>query len=140
MYYLLSIIAGILTSSMITVNGTLTDFYGSYTASVIIHFVGLVVLAIYLIIKRESFLPKERLPLYYFLGGAIGVGTTIFNNMAFGKISVSAILALTLLGQSITSIVIDHFGLFGMPVERFNRKKIFGLVFVLIGIVIIIGA
>ena len=140
MYYLLSIIAGILTSSMITVNGNLTNFYGSYTASVIIHFIGLIGLTLYLIIKKQAFIPKERLPFYYFLGGAIGVGTTVFNNMAFGTLSVSAILALTLLGQSITSIIIDHFGLLGMPVERFNKKKLFGLSFVLIGIFIIINA
>ena len=140
MYYLHSIIAGILTSSMITVNGNLTNFYGSYTASVIIHFIGLIGLTLYLIIKKQAFIPKERLPFYYFLGGAIGVGTTVFNNMAFGTLSVSAILALTLLGQSITSIIIDHFGLLGMPVERFNKKKLFGLSFVLIGIFIIINA
>lgn len=140
MYYLLSIICGSLIASMISVNGGLTDLYGTYTATVIIHFVGLIFIALYLKIKGESFLPKERLPLHYFLGGAIGVGTTVFNNISVGSLSISAILALSLLGQSITSIVIDHFGLMGMPVERFNKKKIFGLLFVLMGIVIIISS
>lgn len=138
MYYFLSILAGLLTALMITFNGELTNVYGTYTASVIIHFVGLVFISIYMLYKKADFLPKKRLPLAYFLGGAIGVATTVFNNIAFGVLSVSAILALTLLGQSISSIVIDHFGLFGMQQERFNKKKLIGLSFVLIGIIIII--
>lgn len=140
MYYLLSIICGSLIASMISINGSLTNFYGTYIATIIIHFVGLMFITIYLKIKGESFLPKERLPLYYFLGGVIGVGTTVFNNIAIGTLSISAILALSLFGQSVTSIVIDHFGLMGMPVERFNKKKIIGLIFVLIGIIIIISS
>lgn len=138
MYYLLAVICGSLVASMISINGGLTDFYGTYMATVIIHFVGLIFITIYLKIKGESFLPKERLPLYYFLGGAIGVGTTVFNNIAIGSLSISAILALSLFGQSITSIVIDHFGLLGMPTERFNKKKLIGLGFVLIGIIVMI--
>lgn len=140
MYYLLSVICGALVASMISINGGLTNFYGTYIATVIIHFVGLIFITIYLKLKGEAFLPKERLPFYYFLGGAIGVGTTVFNNIAIGSISISAILALSLLGQSITSIVIDHFGLFGMSAQRFNKKKLIGLTFVLIGIIFIISS
>lgn len=138
MYYFLSIIAGLLTATMIAFNGGLTDFYGTYTASVIIHFIGLIFIAGYMIYKKEKFLPKKRLPWTYFLGGAIGVGTTVFNNIAFSAIGASAILALSLLGQSLTAIVIDHFGLFGMPQNRFEKKKLIGLSFVLLGILFIL--
>lgn len=140
MYYLLAILCGSLTASMLSVNGSLTTLYGTYTATVIIHLVGLIFITLYLKLKGEPFLPKERLPLYYFLGGAIGVGTTVFNNIAVGALNLSAILALSLLGQSITSIVIDHFGLMGMPIVRFDKKKIIGLLFVLVGIFIIISS
>lgn len=138
MYYLLSIIAGLLTATMIALNGGLTDFYGTYSATVIIHLIGLIAVVCYMLYKKEKFLPKKKLPWFYFLGGAIGVATTVFNNMAFGVIGASAILALTLLGQSVTALIIDHFGLFGMPVNRFDVKKLFGLFFVLVGIVFII--
>lgn len=72
------------------------------------------------------------------MGGMIGVFTIVFNNMAFGKISVSAILALGLLGQSITSIFADHFGIFKMPKIKFNKRKIIGVAFLIAGIFVMI--
>lgn len=140
MYYLLSVIAGLLTTTMIAFNGGLTDFYGTYSATVIIHFIGLIFVICYMIYKKEKFLPKTKLPWFYFLGGAIGVATTVFNNMAFSVLGASALLALTLLGQSVTAIIIDHFGLFGMPQNRFDKKKLIGLFFVLVGIIFIISS
>ncbi|MFA9465368.1 MAG: DMT family transporter [Velocimicrobium sp.] len=137
MYYLLTIIGGILTTSMIAINGELTSWYGVYLATVMIHLIGLIPLSVMVKIKHVRLkLPKE-LPIYYFLGGVIGVGTTICNNIAYGAIGVSAIMALGLLGQSITSILIDEFGLFGMMRRRFNKKKIVGFIFVCMGIVLL---
>ena len=136
MYYLLSIIAGILTSSMITVNGNLTNFYGSYTASVIIHFIGLVAVIAVLLIRKAKFKNLRQLPLWMYSAGLIGIITVLFNNLTFTALGVSLTVALGLLGQSITSIIIDHFGLFGLPVSRFNTKKIVGFMIILFGIII----
>lgn len=140
MYYLLSILSGVLIAIMVTLNGSLTTWHGVYLASVIIHFVGLVFVVLFMKFRKEKiFGSHKRLPFYLYLGGAVGVITTVTNNMAFGKISVSAILALALLGQSISAIVIDHFGLFHMKVQKFNPKKLFGYAFVLVGIFFLMG-
>ncbi len=40
--------------------------------------------------------------------------TTAFSNYAYGKISITGIIALGLLGQAMASLVIDWLGLFGM--------------------------
>ena len=92
----------------------------------------LLITAIVLIRKDKVF--AVRYPVYLYLGGAIGVLTTIFNNLAFGRISVSAILALGLLGQSITGLVIDQYGLFGMPKHPFTKNKLIGLFIIIAGI------
>jgi len=133
MYYFISLLMGILISIMIAFNGGLTQQYGVYTATVIIHIVGLILIAAVVLIKREHFFPK-RFAWFLYLGGAIGVLTTVFNNLSFGRISVSAILALGLLGQSIAGLVIDQYGLFNMPKHLFTKQKIIGLVLILIGI------
>ena len=139
MYYGLSTFTGFLIAVMIVINGGLTNLYGVYTATVIIHVAGLVFLCIWMLIKREGkSVMDTRLPFFYYIGGAIGVATTVFNNVSFGHISVSAILALGLLGQSIASIVIDHFGLLRMPKASFNRKKLLGIAFIVLGIVLMI--
>lgn len=138
MYYALSMFIGFCIAAMVAANGGLTNSYGVYLASVLIHAVGLVAVIIVQLLRREPLRPRQRLPFFYFLGGAVGVATTVFNNLAFGKISISAIVALGLLGQSIASVVIDHFGLFGMPKRNFNKKKLIGLVFLAAGITVMI--
>jgi len=138
MYYLLAIVCGMFIASMIAINGNLTSWCGVYVATVLIHLIGLVPLSIVIKVKHVKLRTSKEIPFYYFLGGAIGVGTTAFNNIAFGTISISAILALGLLGQSTTSFLIDQFGWFGMERRPFNKKKIIGLIFVLFGILLLI--
>lgn len=137
MYYFLSMLTGFLITAMIVINGRLTGGYGVYFATVLIHISGLAVASAYSFLKREKIKPPAGLPIHFFMGGLIGVATTVFNNLSFGKISVSAILGLGLLGQSIASLVVDHFGLFQMPKRAFNSKKLIGIAFVMAGIGII---
>ncbi len=59
-----------------------------------------------------------------YLGGAIGVLTTLFHNLAFTKISVTSIIALSLFGQTITSLIVDKFGIFGMQKRVFERTSL----------------
>lgn len=134
MYYLFSVLTGILISVMLVVNGELTGFYGIYPATVIIHIVGLLCIAVILLAKRETIFPRKKVPWYYYLGGVIGVATTVFNNVSFGRISVSAIMALGLLGQSFSSLLIDQFGWFSMQKRVFNRKKLVGIGLIIAGI------
>jgi len=124
---------GVLISVMVAFNGGLTSFYGVYSATVVIHIVGLIVICTAVWIKRERFFPG-RFAWYLYLGGAIGVLTTVFNNVSFGRISVSALLALGLLGQSVAGLLIDQFGWFGMEKHPFARRKLVGLVMIVAGI------
>jgi transporter family-2 protein len=137
--YILSVLSGVLIAAMIVVNGGLTSQYGAWTATVIIHIVGFILISLILLFKREKMLLFKRLPFYLFTGGLIGVATTVFTNMAFGKISVSAILALCLLGQTITSLIIDRYGCFNMPKIPFHKMKLFGIVFVVLGILVMLS-
>ncbi len=140
MYYLLSVLTGAIIAIMIAVNGVLTSSYSIYLATVIIHIVGLILITLILIRHKENPAPwkNKQLPLFLYSGGLVGVATTVFNNVAFGKISMSAILAIVLLGQSVASIIIDHYGWLDMPHQPFNKKKLIGLSFIIVGIVLII--
>lgn len=140
MYYLLPMITGILLALNITTNGYLSQSYGIYTATAIIHFMGLVVILLAVAAKGELRFVKKRLPWWGYMGGVIGVVVTVMFNAAFGAINVSAILALNLLGQSVASICVDQFGWFGMKVRRFNSKKIGGLCVAALGIALLLAA
>ncbi len=135
MYQVLSVLSGILITVMVAINGQLTGKYGVYSATVMIHVIGLLFITSLVTIRRKDLRPLRKLPFYYFLGGAVGVGTVVFNNLAFGHISVSAILALGLLGQILTSLVVDQFGFFRMPQHPFSAQKLPGIALVIFGIV-----
>jgi transporter family-2 protein len=138
MYYFLSLLTGILISVMVAFNGGLTKQYGVYSATVIVHITGLILISVLVLLKRERVFSKKH-TWFLYLGGAIGVLTTVFNNMAFGRISISAILALGLFGQSITGLIIDQYGLFNMPKHPFSKRKYIGFFLILGGIVSMIN-
>ena len=133
MYYFASLMIGILVAVMIAFNGGLTTLYGMYSATVIIHIVGLIIIGGIILARREKPFAK-RLPWYLYIGGELGVATTASVNFAFGKISLSAILALGLFGQSIAGALVDQFGWFGMKKHPFRAYQIPGILLVAGGI------
>ena len=137
MYYSLSLLSGFIIAVMILFNGMLAQHYGLHLSTIIIHFAGLLLITAVVLIKRaRPFAGRQSWFLY--LGGAVGILTTIFNNVAFGRISVSALLALVLLGQSTASLAFDQFGWLGMPRYPFNKRRILGLLLTIAGIAVMI--
>ena len=136
MYNLLSIIIGAFIAIMIPLNGILSEMTGNYTSSVMIHSVGLVAIVIVLLVSKSKLHMQKGIPLYLYSAGAIGVFTVLFSNISFTALGVSITIALSLLGQSVSSIIIDHFGLLGMKVVKFEKKKMFGLLLISSGIVV----
>jgi transporter family-2 protein len=135
MHYILSLLAGVLASVIVLANGQLAEQTGAYSSVVFNHITGLILIAVIVLIKRERPFAKRQ-SWFLYLGGAIGVGTVVFTNFAFSRISVSEILALSLLGQSITGLCIDQVGWMGMPRHPFHKRKIAGLLFILGGIAV----
>ncbi|MBQ2770386.1 MAG: DMT family transporter [Clostridia bacterium] len=134
MYGLLSLLNGVLIAAMIVINGNLTGVYGPYSATLIIHLAGMALIAGIVLLRKERPF-SYRPPLYLYLGGAIGVFTTVFENMAFGKIPVASQLALGLLGQSVMGLTFDTLGLLGMPKRPIHRGKLLGIALVMAGII-----
>ncbi|HBJ2609385.1 membrane protein [Clostridium botulinum] len=135
---LISAFIGALIAIMTLFNGTLSNTFGNYTSSIIIHVIGLFSITFVLLITRSRIKIQKGIPVYLYSAGAIGVFSVVFSNLSFSKLGVSLTLALGLLGQSLSSIFIDHFGLLGMKVIKFEKKKCIGLLFIILGIFIMI--
>ena len=138
MYIFLSLLTGAIISVMVAINGDLTTYYGMFTAAVIIHIVGSVFAYIVMKFKKQTLSFTSDIPLWFYLGGALGVITTFCNNFAFGKISLTSIIAIGLLGQTVTSLVIDSFGLFGMNKYGFQKHTLIGLSLALLGMLMML--
>jgi len=137
MNYILSFVAAASIAVMLVPNGQLTQRYDVYASTFLIHLVGLLAVTIIMLIKKEKFRLSKSIPWFLYTGGLVGVATTMFSNASYGKISVSATLALSLFGQAMISLVIDHFGFFHMPVQKFSVGKLAGVLFTICGIVFI---
>lgn len=134
MNYFISILTGIMIAIMISLNGQVSNIAGNYASSVIIHFIGLIGIILVLIFTKSKIGSLKDIPFYMFTGGLIGILTVLFTNASFSGLGVSLTVALSLLGQLVTSLVIDHFGYFNMNVCEFDKKKILGLVIISVGI------
>ncbi|OSB09172.1 DMT family transporter [Paraclostridium bifermentans] len=136
MNYLISILTGVVLSIMVVLNGDLGNATGNYISSVIIHFVGLIGIIVLLVVTKSKIKNLKGIPFYMFSGGLIGILTVLFTNISFTNLGVSLTVSLALLGQLVTSIVIDHFGYFDLEVNKFEKKKIIGLGIIILGIFI----
>ena len=135
MYNLLSIFIGALIGIMVYFNGILSIYLGNYTSSVIVHLVGLIGIIIVLICTKSKLKFDRKLPLFLYSAGVIGVFTVLFSNIGFMSVGASLTIALSLLGQTISAIIIDHYGLLGVNAIKFNKKKLIGLSIIILGIV-----
>ena len=134
MDYVLATLCGIIVIVMNVFNGQLSDYTGVYLSTVIIHLVGLVTFLIIMKIKNKKIYFKKQIPLYMYCGGCFGVLTVIFNIFAIGKIGASLMTALGLLGQMITSLLLENKGWLSTSIRKLNKGKIIGLVVVCLGI------
>ncbi len=137
MYQLLSLLTGFLIAVMVVINGRLAEVCGSMGSTVTVHFVGLVLLSAVCIFGRKKFKLTPK-PLWMFAGGMMGVLTTLFNNLSFGRISMTSIMALGLFGQAVTSLSIDAFGLLGMKKHPIRPASLCGIAFSAIGIAVML--
>lgn len=134
MVELLALLSGLVITIMVSINGELTHHFGLYLGTVLIHFIGLITIYLVCKVKKASISFKNGLPYYFYLGGFVGVFTVFFNNFTIGVIGASLVNALGLLGQMVTSLVMEHFGLLGTKKNKLNFEKCISLFIILIGI------
>lgn len=139
MYKASTLFIGALIAVMVSFNGILAGYTSSMFSVLVVHIVGITTVTLIVIFKREKKAAGgSRLPVIFFCAGIIGVLLTYLNNTCIVVLGVSLTLALGLVGQSVMSCIIDHFGLFGVDVSRFNRKKLFGFALCFAGVAVMV--
>jgi transporter family-2 protein len=136
MYTILSGLIGALTAVMIYLNGELANRIGNFASNSFIHLTGLILVTLILLLTRSKLPFQKGISPILLTGGAIGFLTVVFANIGFMRLGVSLTLALGLLGQTISALVIDHVGWLGSPVVKFDRRKIASLALIIVGLTI----
>lgn len=142
MYYLLGITAGLATPTQISINGKLREKTGSPYLTSIISFIGAAL--IMLIIVLAGFDSKHVLlrnisgaPIWIWGGGLCGVAIVMLNILCLPKLGSARTVMFLSFGQIMTSLIIDNFGIFRVPVIEITRARISGAFAVIAGVIII---
>ena len=94
-----------------------------------------VILALRLPLPSLVFISKA--PLWMWAGGAFGVCFVALAVMLLPKLGASGFVALALAGQVIASMLLDHFGLFGLVEKQLTVSRVLGALLLIGGVVLI---
>lgn len=137
MYKNLALINGVLLAIMIFFNGMLSSITGPYLSTLLFHVLGLFIILILSLIKKNRLLILN-LPIIFFLPGLLSVITIFLNNLCIPKIGITLTIGISLYGQLVMSSLVEHFGLYGMPMNRFKKEKLLGMSIISFGIIVMI--
>lgn len=133
---LVTALIGLVVAVMVFCNGVLTEHTSLYFSNALIHGVGLITAIIIIIVGKHRLKDLQAAPLILYTGGLVGVVTVLLTNFSYTYLGVSLTLALGQVGQFLISLVVDHYGWFGLTRIPFNKKKIVGLVIIGLGLIV----
>lgn len=139
MYKNLALVNGIILAVMVFLNGMLASKTGPYMSTLIYHVLGLLLIIIIAIIKKNKLPNMREVPFLLLLPGVLSVITILLNNISIPHIGVTLAVGVGLFGQLVMSSLVEHFGLFGMPVNKLKKGKIIGLSIISLGIIFMIN-
>jgi bacterial/archaeal transporter family-2 protein len=136
-----ALVAGVAAPTQFAINSQLRQVVGGPVLAAAISFlVGTVVLfAATAIISRSvpDLGPTISAPWWMYLGGLLGAFYVCASIILTPRLGVATTIGLFLAGQVIASMVIDHFGLFGTPVQEASIPRILGALLIIVGVAVV---
>ncbi len=107
---------------------------GGVASSFIVHVSGAFMSGALLLARGGEDIRSWRSLSWYMLGaGFFGVVLYLTINHTMPRLGATTALALIIIGQLAMGILIDHFGLFGVPVRQLDTWRLAGLLLLLAG-------
>jgi transporter family-2 protein len=132
------IISGWMFGVQSSINGALGKRIGVFESSFFSFLLGTVVLLFVVIFfGKGNFWTFTEVPKWQLIGGLLGVFIVTSTILAVPNIGVASAVFAIMLGQIMISIVIDHFGLFNVPVIPFDLLRLTGVVLMIAGLFLI---
>jgi len=140
-YLALALITGALIPIQAATNAAFSKSIGNPSITgLMVFIVGLVGMILFILISRTSFPAPQQLvsaPLYSYLGGIIVATYVVMITILVPRIGVGTAIGLIVTGQIICAVIIDHFGLFNLPVRSINPTRISGVLVMIGGVYLV---
>ena len=138
---ILALVVGCLLPIQASINAKLGTFLKAPVMAALVNFiVGFFILLIVIIGTRTPnniMLAIKAAPAYAWIGGLMGAIYVTSIIFLVPRLGAALSFALIIAGQMIFSLALDHFGLFGVPVQPANWARIGGVLLIFAGIVLI---
>lgn len=89
-------------------------------------------------IAFPSYKKVITIPWYLFTGGLIGSLFIFGAVFALPKIGASAFFGQIVLGQLLMTLIVDHYGVFGLPIHKIDSLRVIGVSFLITGAFLIL--
>lgn len=132
-------LAGLLAALQPPINAGLARRTGSLEAATISFAVGFVaILLVALVAGRGSFSGIRTAPWWQLTGGLIGAMFVWVNLAVVPQLGVAGLLAGSIAGQLAGGLIIDNFGLLGMPQNPLTAGRLVGVALLAVGAMLVL--
>lgn len=140
-FLLLALAAGALMPTQAAMNNKLATYVHSPVLSAFISFlVGTVALLVYILaagIPLNNMAAAKNAPWISWAGGLCGAFFVTAVVVLVPRLGVALTFSLLIAGQMLASLPIDHYGFLGTAVREITLPRILGVLFVIVGVVLI---
>ncbi|MDI3534380.1 MAG: bacterial/archaeal transporter family-2 protein [Thermosediminibacterales bacterium] len=135
-FLFMALVAGIAMALQGAINSALGKIIGLWETTFLVHLSASIVLVIMLFLLhtgKGDFNNFSKAPWYLYMGGLIGVLITYGVVISIPKLGAAVATTAIIVGQVLTAMAVDHFGLFGLKQVPFSWIKLAGLVLLATG-------
>ncbi len=140
-FIILAVLAGMMMPTQAAVNNKLAGAVGSPILAAFISFlVGTIALFLYIVasgIPLGDLFSAKDASIVAWTGGLLGAFFVAATVTLVPRLGVALTFSLLIAGQMLVTLVIDHFGLLGIPVKEVNLPRLLGVTFITIGVILI---
>ena len=122
--YLLLLLGGACQGLMVSLDGILANHLSLLEVTFFVHGIGAVLLLLYIFTRGGGRLRMGGAPLYIYFVGLLGVALVATSSLCANRIGAALTMAGSVAGQMAASAVVDHYGLFGVPVIRWSWRRL----------------
>ncbi len=138
MNFFLLLVSGICLGLMVSLNGMLATDFNLFEVSFLVHIIGAVMLIVSAVLIQKQKIKLTGAPRYVYLVGFLGVAMIVTTSLSTTYIGAALTMVLSITAQIISSAVVDHFGWFNVPVNKFSLRRIPAFAIILTGLLLMI--
>lgn len=143
--YALSMVLALLVGAglvvQVALNMAISRATGSALFAALANFlVGTALLTLCLVLSRADWPTRAQLgtvPAWAWLGGALGAAYVAIATFAGPRLGALLLVALTVSGQMMASVIVDHYGLLGFNQQPVTTSHLIGIALLAIGIFLV---